>query len=89
MKHFIFLALTIFTIPAHAADAVMPVSAVIIQCGKRSELVEACIKDDRCCGLIEPAANSEQETENPDNLQYEIEQWPGRDPIIRENEVFE
>lgn len=88
----LFLALALFSIPAHAAEinsVVLPVRATIIQCGPRAKLVEACMKDERCCGLIEPAAGSEHETENPDNLQYEIEQWPGRDPIIRENEVFE
>lgn len=78
--------------PVYAAEinsAILPVRATIIQCGPRAKLVEACMKDERCCGLIEPAAGSEQETDNPDNLQYEIEQWPGRDPIVRENEVFE
>jgi len=89
MKRAIFIAITILAVPAYAADAVMPARAVIIQCGTRAKLVEACMKDERCCGLIEPAAGSETETERPDNLQYEIEQWPGRDPIIRENEVME
>ncbi len=88
MKTILFL-IALSATPVYAADAVMPVTAEIIQCGTRAKLVEACMKDERCCGLIEPAAGTETQTENPDNLQYEIEVLPGREPIVRENEVFE
>lgn len=61
--------------PACAAEATLPVTVTIVQCGHREELPQACAQDARCCSLIEPAAGVQEQDGQP-KADYEVHDWP-------------
>ena len=66
-------AMSIAIRDANSAEVNMPARVVIVQCGKKKDLMKACTNDPRCCSLIEPAAGDDDQGED-DNSQtnYEI-----------------
>ena len=65
-------AMSIAIRDANSAEVNMPARVVIVQCGKKEDLMKACSNDPRCCSLIEPAAGDDQGEDDNSQTMYEI-----------------
>lgn len=43
---------------SYAAKALLPVRVNLVQCGSRTDLPEACRRDQRCCALLEQSGGT-------------------------------
>lgn len=53
LRTFVAMFLYLLPVSAFAAEAILPITVTIIQCGKKEDLEKACQKEPKCCKLIE------------------------------------
>jgi hypothetical protein len=68
----IITALLALSAPAYAAEAILPITVTIIQCGTQEEAAELCrTTEPRCCNIVKPG----KRIVRPSGQWEDIEHW--------------
>jgi len=72
---------------AYGAEATLGIRVAIVQCGSRDKIIQACQRDDRCCGFVD-AEDREQLTQQEPAAQRDTGYMAEQTPDTPDNQVW-